>query len=154
MKQSGGRSGCSSGQCAHTAPTYGSYAKQAACNSAFPPSTAQPAGEHTLPLIKGGLLLDVFAGIHAPISAAADKQGLARFEAFDLDANAEHDILLMRISWSGIVSTLTLAHALPHTCKACLTCLPRKSRVAQSRETQKKQRTLQSGSHSGRCGGL
>ena len=52
--------------------------------------------------------MGVFAGIHAPISAAADKQGLSRFEAFDLDANSEHDILddecfelLMRILWSG-----------------------------------------------------
>ena len=41
-----------------------------------------------LPRIKGGFFLDVFAGIHAPISAAAD-----RLEAFDLDANSEHDIL-------------------------------------------------------------
>ena len=52
--------------------------------------------------------MDVFEGMHAPISAAADKQGLLRFEAFDLEANSEHDILddvcfelLMRISWSG-----------------------------------------------------
>ena len=46
-----------------------------------------------LPHIKGGFFLDVFAGIHAPISAAADRQGLSRFEAFDLEANSEHDIL-------------------------------------------------------------
>ena len=90
--------------------------------------------------------------MHAPISAAADKHGLARFEAFDLDANAEHDILddawfevLLRISWSGIVSMLTLAplckeysrlklrpggpkpYALPLACRACLTCLPKEN---------------------------
>ena len=63
-----------------------------------------------------GLLLDVFAGVHAPISAAADQRGLARFEAFDLDANPQHNILddawfelLLRICWSGSVSLLTLA---------------------------------------------
>ena len=61
-------------------------------------------------------MLDVFAGVHAPISAAADQRGLARFEAFDLDANPQHNILgdawfelLLRICWSGSVSLLTLA---------------------------------------------
>ena len=61
-------------------------------------------------------MLDVFAGVRAPISAAADQQGLARFEAFDLDANPQRNILddawfelLLRICWSGSVSLLTLA---------------------------------------------
>ena len=95
LKQSGGRSGRSSDG---------------------PPNVARAAEERVLPHIKGGFLLDVFAGIHAPISAAADKQGLSRFEAFGLEANSEHNILddacfelLMRISWSGIVSLITLA---------------------------------------------
>ena len=66
------------------------------------------------PRIRPGL--DVFAGVRAPISAAPDQRGLARFEAFDLDANPQHNILddawfelLLRICWSGSVSLLTLA---------------------------------------------
>ena len=77
-------------------------------------SSPNPIAQHACQHRAGGLLLDVFAGAHAPISAVADRAGLARF--FDLDANAEHDILddawcelLLRTCWSGILSLLTLA---------------------------------------------
>ena len=38
------------------------------------------------------LFLDLFAGIHAPLTAAVDALGLDTFEPFDLDANASHDV--------------------------------------------------------------
>ena len=182
--QSGGRSGRSSGQCnptagntrrclsgphhepacnacfiarergAPSAPTHHPAAEHRTGNSDCPSSIARTAGERMPPHIKGGFLLDVFAGTHAPISAAADRQGASRFEAFDLEANSEHDLLddaclelLMRISWSGIVSLITLAppckeysrlklrpggrgpYALQPACTACLAYLPKKHRV-------------------------
>lgn len=62
------------------------------------------------------LLLDVFSGIHAPISQAAMEMGLDRFEPFDIMINPEHDILnddvfhsLLKICWSGLVGLITLA---------------------------------------------
>lgn len=62
------------------------------------------------------LLLDVFSGIHSPISQAAMEMGLDRFEPFDIMINPEHDILnndvfhsLLKICWSGIVGLITLA---------------------------------------------
>ena len=133
-----------------SAPTHRPAARDRTGNSDGPPNIARTAEERVLPHIKGGFLLDVFAGILAPISAAADKQGLSLFEAFDLEANSVHDILddacfelLMRISWSGIVSLITLAPPckecsrlklrpagpkLQPACTACLACLPKKHR--------------------------
>ena len=151
-----------------SAQTHRTAARNRTGNSDDPPNIARTAEERILPHIKGGLLLDVFAGIHAPISAAADKQGLSRFAAFDLEANSEHDILdaacfelLMRISWSGIVSLITLAPPCKEYSRLKLrpggpkalrtpTCihgvpglsLEEASRVAQSREIHRRSREL------------
>ena len=106
MKQSDGSPGNFPGRC--------STAGRIQCAQSRIPTHA--CRRQSLAYAQGGLLLDVFAGVRAPISAAADQRGLARFEAFDLDANPQHNILddawfelLLRICWSGSVSLLTLA---------------------------------------------
>ena len=71
------------------------------------PPTSQP------PSIKGPPLrsfLDVFAGVHAPLSQAAAHAGLDRYEPLDIISNSAHDILidstfesLLRLCWSGAI---------------------------------------------------
>ena len=58
------------------------------------------------PATPSRFFLDVFAGVNAPLSQAADKAGLDRYEPLDIVSNAEHDILLdstfeslLRLCW-------------------------------------------------------
>ena len=60
--------------------------------------------------------LDIFAGVHAPLSQAAAQKGLDRYEPFDIVSNAAHDILLdatfeslLRLSWSGAIGLIVCA---------------------------------------------
>ena len=57
--------------------------------------------------------LDIFAGVHAPVSQAAAKQGLDRFQLMDIMSHSSHDILLdpvfealLKLCWSGCIGLL------------------------------------------------
>ena len=60
--------------------------------------------------------LDAFAGVHAPLSQAASKAGLDRYEPLDIITNPAHDILidsafesLLRLCWSGAIGLTVCA---------------------------------------------
>ena len=63
--------------------------------------------------------LDIFAGVHAPLSQAAARVGLDRFEPLEIMTHAEHDILrhatfesLLRLCWSGVIGPSCVRSAL------------------------------------------
>ena len=79
------------------------------CNPPFENITYVP---HALSEAKKAreLFLNVFAGFHAPVTAAVAALGLDHFQPFDLDADSAFDILhdptfelLLQVCWSGIV---------------------------------------------------
>ena len=54
------------------------------------------------------LFLDLFSGVHAPLSTAFASLGKDTFEPFDLDRNPKHNIL-MRIAHLGLVGAISAA---------------------------------------------
>ena len=68
------------------------------------------------PAAPSRFFLDVFAGVNAPLSQAAAKASLDRYEPLDIVSNAEHDILLdatfeslLRLCWSGTIGLIVCA---------------------------------------------
>ena len=87
-------------------------------------SEAQPSASGTSASFDQGLpqgrgpptpsrfFLDVFAGVNAPLSQAAAKTGLDRYEPLDIISNAARDILLdslLRLCWSGAIGLIVCA---------------------------------------------
>ena len=62
------------------------------------------------------MLLDLFSGRNTPISVAAKKMGIPRWEPIDITLDASHDILsdpffhrLLSLAWSGQIALLIAA---------------------------------------------
>ena len=90
------------------------------------PPTHQPPSIKGLPQGRGPptpsrFFLDVFAGVNAPLSQAAAKAGLDRYEPLDIISNAAYDILidstfecLLRLCWSGAIGLIVCAPNFPN----------------------------------------
>ena len=70
----------------------------------------------SLPPTRPKYFLDLFAGVHSPLSVAAKELDLDRFAPFDIELDASHDILdddafhmLRRLAWSGLIGLACLA---------------------------------------------
>ena len=85
------------------------------------PPTPKPSSIKRPPPVEGlpapsRFFLDAFAGVHAPLSQAASKAGLDRYEPLDIITNPAHDILidsafesLLRLCWSGAIGLIVCA---------------------------------------------
>ena len=65
------------------------------------------------PATQPRFFLDIFAGVHAPVSRAAADQGLDRFQPMDITSHSSHDILLdpvfealLKLCWSGCIGLI------------------------------------------------
>ena len=72
-----------------------------------------PAPQPPPPPRQPRFFLDIFAGVHAPVSRAAAAQGLDRFQPMDIMSHSSHDILLdpvfealLKLCWSGCIGLL------------------------------------------------